>query len=76
MNEIRCGQCKRKLAEGVFLRLTIKCVRCSTLNHFTEGHEPHPPRAPGASSNGPNHERRLRPLPATQGPPTDPVDRR
>lgn len=40
MQEIRCGQCNKKLAEGVFTRLSFKCGRCHTLNHFTEGHEP------------------------------------
>jgi phage FluMu protein Com len=32
MQEIRCGQCQRKLAEAEFVRLTIKCPRCGTLN--------------------------------------------
>ncbi|NHR08028.1 Com family DNA-binding transcriptional regulator [Chromobacterium haemolyticum] len=32
--EIRCGQCGRKLAEGAYLTLNIKCPRCRTLNHF------------------------------------------
>jgi phage FluMu protein Com len=39
MQEIRCGQCNKKLAEGVFSRLSIKCSRCHTINHF-EGHAP------------------------------------
>lgn len=44
MNEIRCGQCSKKLAEGVYLKLTIKCARCRAINHF-EGQEP-PTRTP------------------------------
>lgn len=58
MNEIRCGQCGKKLAEGVYTKLTIKCARCSTLNHFKEGHEPHQPRTPEASNKEATHERR------------------
>ena len=34
MEEIRCGACSRKLAEGIFTRLSIKCPRCGTLNQF------------------------------------------
>lgn len=33
-NEIRCGECNRKLGEGTYLVLSIKCPRCSTLNQF------------------------------------------
>lgn len=33
--DIRCGHCRRKLAEGVYARLAIKCPRCRALNHFT-----------------------------------------
>ncbi len=32
--EIRCGHCKRKLAEAVFEQIAIKCPRCGTLNHL------------------------------------------
>ncbi|MDH0050289.1 Com family DNA-binding transcriptional regulator [Comamonas terrigena] len=35
MNEIRCGQCRRKLAEGVFTRLAIKCPRCGAFNQLS-----------------------------------------
>ncbi|MBN9365995.1 MAG: Com family DNA-binding transcriptional regulator [Comamonadaceae bacterium] len=31
MEEIRCGACGRKLGEGIFARLAIKCPRCGTL---------------------------------------------
>lgn len=34
MKEIRCEACSRKLAEGEFIRLAIKCPRCKTLNHL------------------------------------------
>lgn len=34
MQEIRCGACRRKLGEGVFPRLAIKCPRCGVLNQF------------------------------------------
>lgn len=33
--DIRCVQCNRKLAAGVFVRLQIKCRRCRKLNDFT-----------------------------------------
>jgi len=32
MKEIRCGHCRKKLAEGEFIRIAIKCPRCGTLN--------------------------------------------
>ncbi|ELQ8315408.1 MULTISPECIES: Com family DNA-binding transcriptional regulator [Pseudomonadota] len=32
MREIRCAACSRKLGEGVFTRLVIKCPRCRALN--------------------------------------------
>ncbi|MDO5289354.1 MAG: Com family DNA-binding transcriptional regulator [Pseudomonadota bacterium] len=35
LSDIRCGHCRRKLAEGAYARLTIKCPRCRVLNHFT-----------------------------------------
>lgn len=33
-NDIRCGQCHRKLATGRYIELQIKCPRCGTLNHL------------------------------------------
>ncbi|MCQ4142854.1 Com family DNA-binding transcriptional regulator [Vogesella sp. AC12] len=33
-NDIRCGECRRKLAEGQYITLTIKCPRCGTMNHL------------------------------------------
>lgn len=35
MEEIRCGQCNKKLAEGLYIRLNIKCPRCGTLNQMS-----------------------------------------
>ncbi|WP_338797886.1 Com family DNA-binding transcriptional regulator [Acidovorax sp. DW039] len=32
MNEIRCGACARKLGEGEYTRLVIKCPRCGAIN--------------------------------------------
>ena len=32
MEEIRCGACSRKLGEGVYTRLIIKCPRCGAMN--------------------------------------------
>ncbi|MGI0658080.1 Com family DNA-binding transcriptional regulator [Pseudomonas aeruginosa] len=32
MTEIRCAACSRKLGEGEFTRLVIKCPRCRALN--------------------------------------------
>ncbi|MBI3727362.1 MAG: Com family DNA-binding transcriptional regulator [Burkholderiales bacterium] len=34
MQDIRCGTCSRKLGEGEFVTLAIKCPRCKTLNHL------------------------------------------
>lgn len=34
MNEIRCGCCRKKLAQGEYVVLSIKCPRCKTLNHY------------------------------------------
>nr|WP_314710664.1 Com family DNA-binding transcriptional regulator [uncultured Comamonas sp.] len=35
MEEIRCGSCNRKLAEGEYTRLAIKCPRCGALNQLS-----------------------------------------
>lgn len=32
MQEVRCGTCRRKLADAEFDRLKIKCPRCGTFN--------------------------------------------
>ncbi|MCK9345395.1 MAG: Com family DNA-binding transcriptional regulator [Candidatus Pacebacteria bacterium] len=32
--EIRCGKCGKKLAEGEFICLSIKCPRCGVINQL------------------------------------------
>jgi phage FluMu protein Com len=32
--DIRCGACSRKLAEGQYPHISIKCPRCGTVNHL------------------------------------------
>ncbi|WP_341458337.1 Com family DNA-binding transcriptional regulator [Delftia acidovorans] len=47
MQEVRCSSCNRKLAMGIFQKLSIKCPRCGTLNSLrveSPQHECH--RAP------------------------------
>ncbi|MBR7782698.1 Com family DNA-binding transcriptional regulator [Undibacterium luofuense] len=34
MQDIRCGTCSKKLGEGEFIALTIKCSRCKSMNHL------------------------------------------
>lgn len=36
--EFRCRSCNRKLAEGMAIKLSIKCPRCGFINSF-ERHE-------------------------------------
>ncbi|MGE8356399.1 MAG: Com family DNA-binding transcriptional regulator [Microvirgula sp.] len=46
-NDIRCGHCGRKLAEGRYIHLTIKCPRCRAINHLkAESLTLERPRAP------------------------------
>lgn len=33
-HDIRCGKCNRKLGEGQYIRLAIKCPRGGVLNHY------------------------------------------
>ncbi|MEN5179190.1 Com family DNA-binding transcriptional regulator [Comamonas testosteroni] len=47
MTEIRCGQCHRKLAEGTYVVLSIKCPRCGAMNSLRA--ESPAPERPGAS---------------------------
>ena len=35
MHEIRCGSCRRKLGEGEYTRLAIKCPRCGAFNQLS-----------------------------------------
>jgi phage FluMu protein Com len=32
MDDIRCGACGKKLGDGIYQTLKIKCPRCKTLN--------------------------------------------
>ncbi|MFM9902125.1 MAG: Com family DNA-binding transcriptional regulator [Polaromonas sp.] len=50
MIDIRCAQCAKKLAEGQYTLLKIKCGRCGALNTFTERHRAPSPERPRASS--------------------------
>lgn len=58
LDDIRCGQCARKLAAGAYTWLEIKCPRCGTLNvlrasaadHSRPSPTPERPRA--SSKNG------------------------
>ncbi|WP_081906180.1 Com family DNA-binding transcriptional regulator [Methylobacter tundripaludum] len=34
METIRCGNCRKKLAEAEFIRLSIKCPRCGVINQL------------------------------------------
>ncbi|MGC0151178.1 Com family DNA-binding transcriptional regulator [Chromobacterium vaccinii] len=52
--EIRCGQCRRKLAIGTYIELTIKCPRCGAMNCLKA--ESLPSERPRASSNEVNHD--------------------
>ena len=45
MNEIRCGSCRRKLAEGEYIRLAIKCPRCGAFNQLSAQSAPKEPQA-------------------------------
>nr|WP_147695948.1 Com family DNA-binding transcriptional regulator [Vogesella mureinivorans] len=40
---MRCDACHRKLAEGLAIRLTIKCPRCGAINHFSTTERPRAP---------------------------------
>lgn len=65
MNDIRCGNCRRKLGEGVFLRLNIKCPRCGAFNQLSAASvEPEPQRRPIAET----HDKPYRSLDRRQAP--------
>ncbi|WP_415798283.1 Com family DNA-binding transcriptional regulator [Comamonas aquatilis] len=52
MDEIRCGNCRKKLGEGVFQRLNIKCPRCGAFNQLSaKSAELEPQRGPKAEIN-------------------------
>ncbi|WP_083844247.1 Com family DNA-binding transcriptional regulator [Pseudogulbenkiania sp. NH8B] len=53
LDDIRCGHCARKLAEGRYIELSIKCPRCGTINHLRAA-SPSPAR-PRASESKDAH---------------------
>lgn len=52
--EIRCGACSRKLGQGEFALLEIKCPRCGTLNTLMRAPSPEPER-PARLDDGKSH---------------------
>lgn len=34
--DLRCSKCNKKLAEGVAVKLSIKCPRCGVINQYGE----------------------------------------
>ncbi|SEQ84127.1 Mu-like prophage protein Com [Giesbergeria anulus] len=46
MYEIRCGACRKKLGEGIYQRLSIKCSRCGTFNQLSAQSAPSTERHP------------------------------
>ncbi|UCU94032.1 Com family DNA-binding transcriptional regulator [Hydrogenophaga taeniospiralis] len=76
MNEIRCGSCRRKLGEGTYTVLTIKCPRCGGMNHLrAESPQPACHRAPDQQHNDGTQTDPPRPRPGRQGPPHAALDR-
>ena len=47
--EMRCKKCNKKLAEGVAVKLSIKCPRCGVLNKYGEQSERSTDRARDSS---------------------------
>ncbi|WP_239222881.1 Com family DNA-binding transcriptional regulator [Comamonas aquatica] len=66
MQEIRCGNCRRKLAEGEYIRLAIKCPRCGAFNQLSaQSATPEHHRVPEAEINDkPHHPLDRRQAPA------------
>ncbi|WP_211452634.1 Com family DNA-binding transcriptional regulator [Collimonas antrihumi] len=48
MQEIRCGNCHKKLGVGTFQQLNMKCPRCKTMNNLRATSTP--PACPSASN--------------------------
>ncbi|KAB8037403.1 Com family DNA-binding transcriptional regulator [Janthinobacterium aquaticum] len=67
MQDIRCGNCHKKLGMGEYTRLSIKCPRCGTLNDMRAA-SPAPER-PGAPSESINAEHSNCLLDGRQAPP-------
>lgn len=34
MQDIRCGNCHKKLGAGTYMHLSMKCPRCKTMNTY------------------------------------------
>ena len=51
MEEIRCGACSRKLGEGIFTALTIKCPRRGAFNTL-RAESPPPARRRASNPEG------------------------
>jgi len=34
MSDIRCGTCGKKMGDGIYQSLHIKCPRCKTMNYL------------------------------------------
>ncbi|WP_331428941.1 Com family DNA-binding transcriptional regulator [Delftia sp. ZNC0008] len=70
MEEIRCGSCRRKLAEGEYTRLSIKCPRCGAFNQLSASSAPSELlRGPTAEINDKPHS----PMDRRQAPPRRPA---
>ncbi|ART47568.1 MULTISPECIES: Com family DNA-binding transcriptional regulator [Acidovorax] len=54
MEEIRCGACRRKLGEGEYTRLVIKCPRCGAINSL-RAESSIPERHGASNTTGPHH---------------------
>ncbi|TYK68829.1 Com family DNA-binding transcriptional regulator [Comamonas sp. Z3] len=66
MEEIRCGNCRKKLGEGVYVRLSIKCPRCGAFNQLSAvSATPEPATGPPAET----HDKPNRALDRGQTPP-------
>ncbi|MGE8614039.1 MAG: Com family DNA-binding transcriptional regulator [Achromobacter veterisilvae] len=52
MKEVRCGNCRRKLAEGVYIVLAIKCPRCGHMNNLKAVEPPSATRAHSGGQHG------------------------
>lgn len=58
MNEIRCGSCRRKLGEGEYTVLSIKCPRCGAINQLSAPSAPserHRASNPEGTLSGKHH---------------------
>ncbi|MBE0595706.1 MAG: Com family DNA-binding transcriptional regulator [Desulfuromonadales bacterium] len=60
MDEIRCGACSRKLGEGEYVSLQIKCPRCGTLNSLRAGPSPEQERRRASKKEASTHARKTK----------------